>query len=31
VIAEAGHFAQREQPGIVSRAIVAFLGEIGSR
>jgi pimeloyl-ACP methyl ester carboxylesterase len=29
VIAEAGHFAQREQPGIVSRAIVAFLDEIG--
>jgi pimeloyl-ACP methyl ester carboxylesterase len=27
VIPDAGHFAQREQPGAVSRAIVTFLGE----
>jgi pimeloyl-ACP methyl ester carboxylesterase len=27
VIPDAGHFAQREQPGVVSRAILAFLHE----
>ena len=27
VISDAGHFAQREQPGVVSRAILAFLRE----
>ena len=27
MIPEAGHFAHREQPGVVARAIVTFLGE----